>query len=205
MAISTDQLTAAQAAMKERQKRAQALERGRRFHMKASATTLNINGPETVESVKPVVEQGADLIGAQPMETITVPISLIADLQRQLDELKSVKQAAGNLSYEQLLFLLQEMRKPDADTQAKIDAEKERAALNRKNMIELTILEEQEKENRQANCGHRKENNRTAFVVANEKDGFYRYICQHCFKVTEPTKTPPENLGISTGGSFQFS
>lgn len=214
MATDTDSLTPEQAAMKERM-RLKGIEERRRIsslggkalqekkRMEASVTTLNISGPEPMLQ-DPLALQALEASAPAASETITVPATLLADLQAQIAELREVRQVASGMSFEQLKFFIEEMKKPDAETAAKLAAEKERRESERKNMIELAILEEQEKQNREANCGHRKENGRTAYVLGHRnEDGKYKYLCQHCQKCVEST-LPPERFGVVTEGRVAF-
>ena len=164
--------------------------------MEASATTVNIEGPnilaEALASVEP--EEPA------PAETVTVPLKMLADMQAQIEELRGLKTVTqSGISLDQLMFLIQELKKPDEETQRKLADEKARREQERKNMIELAMLEEQKRLEREANCNHKKDNGRTAVVGQVHSDGFYHGICQHCQKAFTPTRPTTEMMQMGTG------
>lgn len=207
MATDTDQLDWKTRSAQRIQRRRDAEQaRKERKQVEASSTTLNISGPIVGDIVPPTQTVEPPSIPAQSLtpETVTVPIGLLASLQAQLDELKAVKQATGGLTTEQIVTLVQELRKPDAETAEKLAAEKLKREQEKKNMLELALLEEQEKQNREANCGHKKENGRTSFVLGHRgEDGKYKYLCQHCQKIVESTLSP-ERFGVVTEGRVAF-
>lgn len=208
MAADANQLADKQASMKERMNAARIAQRVKtrkenreKEEMQASVTTLTINGPEEPMPEPMPVETVAEGINSVEPESVTVPVTFLADLQRQIDELKAVKQltGSGGMSFEQLAYFIQEMKKPDTETAEKLAKEKARRAQEQKNMIELAMLEEEQKLQREANCNHRKENGRSAVVGQIHSDGYYHGVCQHCFKTFTPVKPTTEQMmmGVS--------
>jgi len=176
--------------------------------MEASATTFNIHGTQEPQpEVSPLAQAlaGIQTVDAQPeakpeVETVTVPIKMLADMQCQIEELKQLKTATGgNITFEQLAFLLQEMKKPDEETQAKLAAEKARREQECKDMLELALLEEAKTKQRYQNCNHKKENGRSAFVGQMHSDGLYHPICQHCQYEAPPIKPTTDMMSMGVG------
>ncbi len=138
--------------------------------------------------------------GSGTSDTVSVSLKMITDMQIQIEELKNIKQVTGGgMTYEQMVYLLQEMKKPDEETQKKIDAEKARRAREQKDMIELALFEEARQKERWANCSHKKENGRSAFGGQMHSDGFYHPICMHCGYAAPPLKPTTEmmSMGVS--------
>jgi hypothetical protein len=82
-----------------------------------------------------------------------------------------------------------ELRKPDAEEQAKKDAEAERKRIARERRIAEIHAEEQAKLDVQANCEHLKENGKTAIVRGQPyNDGFFKPFCLRCNKQFTPVK-----------------
>lgn len=167
--------------------------------MEASATTLNISGPEMPQEEN----------GLPEVETVTIPLDALAEMKAEIEQLKAERGATtmpGGMTFEQLAYFIQEMKKPDADTQAKLDEEKKRKQKERDEMVAMAIAEDEAIRARQSACAHKKENGRTAIVPAgNDGQGMYLYLCQHCQKVMPPTRLNPDQYGIQVGGSMVFA
>lgn len=101
------------------------------------------------------------------------------------------------ITLEQLLAFAEALKKPDIETQKKLDEAKARMELNRKNTIEVAMLEVEQKKRREDNCPHTKENGRTAWVGQVHSDGLYHPICLHCQKAATPFRPTGEMLSMS--------
>lgn len=79
------------------------------------------------------------------------------------------------LSRDQLLELLTEIKKPYVDPKAEAEKEKDRAQM-RAQIAENEAL----REAREANCTHMREDNTSAVAWMQHSDGIWRGVCQRC-------------------------
>lgn len=95
---------------------------------------------------------------------------------------------------------VREARKPDEDTQIKLDEEKTRKEAHRASAIELAMAEQQSKIDRESRCNHtRAEDGKRTIGGQVHSDGKIHPLCLRCGKEFEPTDAPREMLMGATG------
>jgi protein-disulfide isomerase len=109
---------------------------------------------------------------------------------------------APSLSVEQMLMLVEQMKKPTVLEQSKLDKEEAQNAKMRRMRVEGAMREQQVKDWKAANCTHRSQgsNNQPgkhAFVAQVNADGYFRPICKICHTVFPAIKASNEQV---TGG-----
>lgn len=116
----------------------------------------------------------------QPTETVELTPQMAAFLREM---------QRGNL--ENTIALAQELKKPDAETQAKLDEEKRRRVANALQLAQQTREGEIELAERQKSCAHSKANGKTAFVGQINSDNCYQLWCPYCHYTSPRIKAQP--------------
>lgn len=122
---------------------------------------------------------------------------------------EQVKPDSLTMTKDELLAIIthaiQELKKPDAETAAKLAIERERRESDMRAMVELAKTQELETRRRQETCSHRKENGERSVGGQIHSDGKIHPICLRCQKQFTPIDPPQELLstGVTTGG-FSF-
>lgn len=125
----------------------------------------------------------------------------------------------GNITMEQLLAILTEMKKPNEVEQFHYDQAKKKIEEEQENRKRLALRarENAERADRirnqgQAMCGHRKENGTTAWAGQVNSDGNTRFLCIRCGEVLPPVKAPDDwktggintQMGADVSGAMRF-
>ncbi len=185
--------------------------------MEASSTTLNIAGPATKvnHNHKPnfgryvadcpkcvVLHPNGPPLRARKTKVKHSEVavdSTAALTAEQIAEIVAKNAPAGAMTMDQVMMVIKALREPDPEDAEKKRKEKERIRINRENMIAVTKLEEQEKQRRYANCNHRKENGRPAWVGQVHSDGMFHPVCSHCAMEGKPVAPRQDQMqmGVS--------
>lgn len=95
---------------------------------------------------------------------------------------------------EALKGFAQELKAPTPKQLAEEQEEARKKAIRMKQMIELATVEINAKKQRQASCGHVKQDGSTLFQGQIHSDGLYHPLCMRCGKEGKPQAPPRELL-----------
>ncbi len=103
------------------------------------------------------------------------------------------------LTEDMILRLIAAAKAPDAETQEKREKDKARRQLALASYIAEAKQSEAAREQRQANCGHRKENGQTLVHGQIHSDNLLHPLCLGCQKEFKPYALGRELVGAATG------
>jgi cobalamin biosynthesis Mg chelatase CobN len=111
------------------------------------------------------------------------PSALSAEMQALLLQMQA-----------QTIAAMMEMKKPSAEEQEKIDAQKSRDRERHRATVRAGQAAEAQQAAVQASCSHSKPNGKTSFTGQVNSDNCYRLFCPICRYISKPIHATPEQI-----------